>query len=208
MANIENQSTRLYVTIQGVLGGLAGMIHGFAEILQGNRPTEGQWLVTVGAFTLIPNYLATGIAAMLVGLCVLVWTLGFIHTKHGATVFLILATALFLVGGGVMQVLFFLIAWGVATQIRQPLTWWRKTLSAGFCQQLAKGWRLNFAAGYFFFFVAIVIWLVLTPPGAEYKDPLSQYILWICLFISSIFQVLTIVSGFARDILRQAGEAV
>ena len=208
MEKVKNQSTRFYVTIQGVLGGLAGMIHGFAEISQGNRPTGGQWLVSVGAFTLIPNYLVTGIAAVLVGLCVLVWTLGFIQSKHGAAVFLILSTTLFLVGGGVMQVLFFLIAWGVATQIRQPLTWWRKTLSTVLCKQLAKGWRLNFAVGYFFFFVAIAIWLVLTPPGAEYKEPVSQYILWICLFISIVFQVLTIVSGFARDILRQAGEAV
>jgi len=208
MEKVKNQSTRLYVTIQGVLGGLAGMIHGFAEISQGNRPTGGQWLVSVGAFTLIPNYLATGIAAVLVGLCTLIWTLGFIQSKHGAAVFLILSTTLFLVGGGVMQVLFFLIAWGVATQIRQPLTWWRKTLSTVLCKQLAKGWRLNFAVGYFFFFVAIAIWLVLTPPGAEYKEPVSQYILWICLFISIVFQVLTIVSGFARDILRQAGEAV
>ena len=78
MEKVKNQSTRFYVTIQGVLGGLAGMIHGFAEISQGNRPTGGQWLVSVGAFTLIPNYLVTGIAAVLVGLCVLVWTLGFI----------------------------------------------------------------------------------------------------------------------------------
>ena len=208
MANENNQSTRLYVTIQGILGGLAGMIHGFAEISQGNRPTGGQWLVSVGAFTLIPNYLATGIAAMLVGLCVLVWTLGFIQSKYGATVFLILATTLFLVGGGVMQVLFFLIAWSVATQICQPLTWWRKSLSAAFRQRLARGWRLNFVAGYVFFFIAIAIWLVLTPPGAEYKDPVNQYILWICLSISILFQLLTIVSGFARDILRQDGDAV
>jgi len=208
MANEKNQSTRLYVTIQGVLGGLAGMIHGFAEILQGNHPIGGQWLVSVGAFTLIPNYLATGIAAMLVGLCVLIWTLGFIQSKRGTTVFLILATALFLVGGGVMQVLFFLIAWSVATQIRQPLTWWRKALPETLKKQLAMGWHLNFAASYFFFFIAIAIWLVLTPPGADYKDPVGQYVLWICLFVSIVFQILTIVSGFARDILRQDGNAV
>lgn len=208
MAQIENRSLRLYVTIQGVLGGLAGMVHGFAEILQGNRPTEGPWLVSIGALTLIPNYLATGMAAMFIGLCVLVWTVGFIHTKHGATVFLILSMALFLVGGGVMQVLFFLIAWGVAIQIRQPLTWWRTALPETMKKQLAKGWRLNFAAGYVFFFAAIAIWLVLTPPGAEYKDPVSQSVLWASLLVSLVFQVLTIVSGFARDILRQEGEAV
>jgi hypothetical protein len=205
---IENHSLRLYVTIQGVLGGLAGMIHGFAEISQGNRPTEGLWLVSVGAFTLIPNYLATGIVAMLVGLCVLIWTLRFIQTKHGATVFLILSILSFLVGGGVAQVVFFLIAWGVATQIRQPLTWWRKTLSTAVRERLARGWWMNFSAGYFFLTIGVFIWLVLTPPGAEYKNHLAQYICWASLLIGLVFQVLTILSGFASDILCQDGEAL
>ncbi len=57
----ENYCTRLDVTIQGTLVGLAGVIHGGAEVIQGNRPTEGWVLNSIGAFTLIPNYLATGI---------------------------------------------------------------------------------------------------------------------------------------------------
>jgi hypothetical protein len=109
----ENGSLRLYVTIQGMMVGLAGTIHGFAETLQGNQPTEGRLLVDVGAFTLIPNYLATGIAAILVGLCIVAWTIGFIRTKHGATVFLLLSIALFLVGGGIGEAVIFLVAWGV-----------------------------------------------------------------------------------------------
>ena len=44
-----------------------------------------------------------------------------------------------------------------------------------------------------------MIWLVVTPPGAEYKDPVAQYICWVSLLIGLIFQGLTIVSGFARD---------
>jgi hypothetical protein len=202
---LKNGSLRLYVTIQGILGGLAGMIHGVAEVLQGNRPTEGQWLVSVGAFTLIPNYLATGIAAILVGLCILAWTVGFIHTPHGATVFLCLAALSFLVGGGVAQVVFFVIAWGVATQIRRPLTWWRKILPDPLRRRIAGGWWWNFAAGYFFLGMGIFIWLVLTPPGAEYNDLVAQYICWVSLLIGLVFQVLTIVSGFARDAQQQEG---
>ncbi len=182
------------------------MIHGGAEVLQGNRPTEGLVLDSIGAFTLIPNYLATGIVAVLVGLCLIVWTIRFIHTKHGTTVFLILSIALFLVGGGVAQVLFFVVAWGVGTQIRQPLTWWRKTLSESLRKQLAQWWWLSFAAGYLFLFIGIVIWLVFTPPGAAYKDPVMQYILWANLLVGIVFQFLTIVAGFARDIQRQKGE--
>jgi hypothetical protein len=201
--SFENKSIRLYVTIQGVLVGLGGMIHGIAETLQGSRPTEGLWLVSIGAFSLIPNYLATGIVAILVGACLLVWTIGAIHTQHGPTVFLILSITLFMVGGGVAQIVFFLIAWGVSTQIHQPLTWWRKTLPESFRKQLAKGWWLNFAAGYLFLSVGIFIWLILTPPGAEYKDPVMQYICWASLLVGLVFQFLTIVSGFARDIQKQ-----
>ncbi len=199
----ENKSIRLYVTIQGILVGLGGMIHGVAETLQGSRPTEGLWSVSIGAFTLIPNYLATGIAAILVGVCLLVWTIGFLHTKHGPTIFLILSIALFLVGGGVAQIVFFLIAWSVSTQINQPLTWWRRTLSEPFRQQLAKMWWVNFVAGYLFLSVGLAIWLFLTPPGATYKDPVMQYTCWASLLVGLVFQLLTIISGFARDIQKQ-----
>jgi hypothetical protein len=198
-----NDSIKLYVIIQGILVGLGGMIHGIAETLEGNHPTEGLWLVSIGAFTLIPNYLVTGIVVILVSVCLLVWTIGAIHTKHGPTVFLILSIALFLVGGGVAQVVFFLIAWSVSTQIHQPLTWWRRILSVPVRNQLAKMWWLNFVAGYLFLSVGIFVWLVLTPPGAEYKDPVMQYICWASLLIGLVFQILTIVSGFARDIQKQ-----
>ncbi len=198
-----NSTTRLYVTIQGVLGGLIGMIHGIAEILQGNHPTKGFLLNSIGAFTLIPNYLATGIVAVFIGLCLLTWTIGFIHTKYGAIVFLLISAALFLAGGGVAQVGFFLIAWGVGTQIHQRLTWWRATIPELLRKRLAKNWRSNFAAGYFFLLLGITIWLVFTPPGSVYKDPLMQYICWASLAIGFVFQLLTIVSGFALDIERQ-----
>jgi hypothetical protein len=58
------------------------MSHGLFEILQGNNSTNGLFIAAIGdsqkmwthgnepAFTLIPNFLLTGIAAMLVGLAV------------------------------------------------------------------------------------------------------------------------------------------
>jgi hypothetical protein len=208
MGNVDNQSTRLYVTIQGSLIGLVSMVHGVAEIMQGNRPTEGMLLKDVGAFTLIPNYLFTGIATILVGLGILVWSIRFIHTQHGATGFLILSIVSFLVGGGIGEVVLFLITWGVAMQIRQPLTWWRKNLPEKSRKWLAKMWRLNFVAGYFFIFVGVLLWLVFTPPwmAFENKSLLMLYACWASLLIGLAFQVLTIVSGFARDIQMQAGE--
>jgi len=197
---VENRSTRLYVTVQGVLGGIIAMIHGLAEVLQGNHPTGGNWLVSIGAFTLIHNYRATGIAALVVGLALLVWTAGWIHTRHGAAVFLGIAVLLFLVGGGVAQVLFFLIAWAVATRIRRPLTWWRDHLPERSRTGLAGIWRKAFGLGYLFLAGGILIWLVWTPPGVTYKNPAAQYLCWTCLVIGALFQLLTIAAGFARDL--------
>ena len=59
------------------------------------------------AFTVIPNFLVTGMAAMLVGIAIIVWSLGLIHKKNGSIILLLLFILLFLVGGGVAQILFF-----------------------------------------------------------------------------------------------------
>ena len=72
---------RIYITASaiGVLLGLSGMFnHGLFEILQGNTPTNGFFIEAIGekhrywvhgteaAFTVIHNFLVTGIMAVLV----------------------------------------------------------------------------------------------------------------------------------------------
>lgn len=205
--NKLNRSTRLYVTIQGIFVAVAGIIHGVSEFLQGNCPTEGLLLEDVGAFTLIPNYLATGIATILVSLCILVWIIWFIHTRHGATVFLLLGIASFLVGGGIGETVIFLIAWGVATRIHSPLPFWRRVLSESRRRWLAGSWVWILSAGYVFIFLGVLIWLVFTPPWMPYEDksPIMLYTCWTSLLTGLFFQALSIIAGFARDIQRQDG---
>ena len=64
-------ASRACVAVLGLLGGIAGILHGLAEIRKGNVGTEGLMLGSVGAFTQIPNYLATGVAAVVVGMGVI-----------------------------------------------------------------------------------------------------------------------------------------
>jgi hypothetical protein len=199
----ENNSTRIYVLIQGILVGLAGTAHGIFATLQGNTPTGG-YLLHFGIFTLIPNYLITGIAAIIVSLSIIVWTVGFVHTKNGPTAFLALSILLFLVGGGIAHVLFSILTWGVSTRINNPLTWWRRALPENLRKRLTQLWLFTWIGGYLFLFTAIGIWLVLSPPSAANKAPtIIEYTLWSFLFIGILFQPLTIVSGFARDIEMQ-----
>ena len=197
--------TRLFVVIQGTIGGLAGMAHGIFEVLLGNRPTKG--LVfdqATGAFTILPTYLMTGIAAICVGLALILWTIGFIHRKNGPPIFLFICALLFLVGGGIAQVGFFLIAWAVSIRINQPINWWKRDLFGKKRRRLARLWPSFFTAGYLFLFVGIAIWLIFTPPGASFSEHVSAFLFcWISLLISLVFQFLTIISGFARDVEKQ-----
>jgi hypothetical protein len=77
------------------------------------------------AFTIIPNFLLTGILAILVGLSIAAWSMAFLDRPRGSTVFLLLAMALFAVGGGVAQVVFSAVAWAVATRIHRRHDWLR-----------------------------------------------------------------------------------
>lgn len=196
-------STRLFVIFMGLLAGLTGMVHGLYETFQGNTPTGGNLIASFGVFTLILNYLITGIAAMIVALSLAIWTIGFIHKKNGPIVFLILAILLFLVGGGVAIVFFTPVVWAASTRINKPLTWWRKALPENARKLLARSWPAIFIIGSLCLSIGIGIWLFLTPPGPSYKDPLLQSITWTFVGLGFLLQMLTIVSGFARDIERQ-----
>src|SRR5574341_509333 len=145
-----NKATRITVATLGTIFGISGMNHGFFEILQGNVPTGGLFISAIGeaqkmwphgnelAFTLIPNFLMTGIAAMIIGLAIIIWSLGFVHKKNGPVVFILLFILLLMVGGGVAQILFFPWIWLVSTRINKPLIWWRKILSVKIQKPLGK----------------------------------------------------------------------
>ena len=201
----EVNSTRLFVVIQGTIGGLVGIVHGIFEILLGNRPTAGLVLDSkTGAFSILPTYLLSGIASVIIGLVLIFWTNGFIQRKNGPVIFLIICILLFLAGGGIAQVGFFLIAWGVAMHIHRPPHWWKNDVSRNTRNRLAKGWPAIFLTSYLFLFTGIAIWLIATPPGTSFRENVVAYLIcWSCLAIGLVFQILTVVSGFARDIERQ-----
>jgi len=198
-------STRLFVVIQGTIGGLAGMLHGINEILLGNKPAAKLVFdYATGAFTIFPTYLSSGIAVVCLGLALMVWTIGFIHRKNGPAIFLVISILLFLAGGGIAQVAFFLIAWGVSTRINQPPDWWKSDSSRNSRKRLAGAWLAFFSGGYLFLFIGIAMWLIFTPPGALFQTHRSEYLIcWASLLMGFILQILTIISGFAREIERQ-----
>ncbi len=211
-------STRVIVATLGVVFGISGMSHGLFETLQGNTPTGGMFISAIGeahrmwvhgneyAFTVIPNFLITGILAMIVSLTIMIWSVGFVHKKNGPLVFLLLFILLFLVGGGIGQIVFFTLTWAVSTRINKPLTWWRKVLPESVRKVLSKLWSWSLIAGSLLIVMALEIAITGFVPGVNDPD-LILIIMLTALGAGLGILLLTFVAGFAHDIERQANTA-
>lgn len=208
-----NRATRMNVATIGVIFGFSGMTHGFAETLQGNTPTGGVFINAIaagsswtrwneggeGAFTIVPNFLITGILAMLVGVATIIWSVRFVHTPRGPLVFLLLFILLFLVGGGIGQIAFFIPAWAVATRIHKPLNWWQSVLPAGIRSGLARVWPGVLAVASLLILTALVIATFGYIPGVQDMERVLHITLSL-VGASLLFFLLAFVAGFARDI--------
>ena len=194
--------------------GIGGISHGIFETLQGNTPTNGLIISAIGeaqrmwvhgnesAFTIIPNFLITGIATIIVGLMIVIWSATSLHKKNGPLVFILLFILLFLVGGGIGQIVFFTLIWAAATRINKPLTWWRKILSACPRKVLAKLWSYLLIICSLLILFALEIAIFGFVPGVSNPDQILTIMLS-SLGIGLIVLLLTFVAGFAYDIEMQ-----
>lgn len=206
-------ATRVIATTLGVIFGLSGFNHGFFEFLQGNTPTGGLIIQAIGpaqrfwelgteeAFTILPNFLVSGILSMLVGLAIVVWSLGFIQTKHGRTVFLGLFVLLFLVGGGIGQLAFFIPAWAFATRMDKPLAWWSKVLPRRLWPFLSKLWIIILVLSTFFILTGLEIAIFGYFPGMTDTETIQNTGLTFVL-VSALLNILAFIAGFGHDLRR------
>ena len=130
------KATKTVASWLGLVAGIAGLEHGYFEILQGNtRPAslmfasmgppcvaEEIWNACEPAMSILPNYLITGILAVLLGLAIMVWSAAFVQRKNGGIVLILLSVALLLFGGGFFPPIIGLVSGAAGTQINKPLT--------------------------------------------------------------------------------------
>lgn len=121
------------------------------------------------------------------------------HKKHASLIFLSLFILLFLVGGGIAQVIFFTIGWALSTRIRKPLNWWRKILSAGMRRFLSKLWRPFLIASSLFILYTLQIAIFGFVPGVSDPDSIS-IVMVSTLGVGLILLILAFISGCAHDI--------
>jgi hypothetical protein len=207
-------ATRTIATTIGVFFGLfSGVNHGIFEILQGNTPTDGPFIHAIGeahrfwplgtedAITIIPNFMITGIFSVIVGLTIVIWSIWFLPSQHGQTVFLGLFILSFLVGGGIGQLAFFLPAWAFATRMDKPLTCWPKVLPRRAWPFLSKSWIVTLLLATIIMLIGLEMAIFGYFPGLADPEAIQNTAM---LFVLSaaILYVISFIAGFGHDLLR------
>lgn len=207
-----NKTTKTIVSYLGLMLALGGLDHGIFETLQGFTPTPGLVIQAIGpverfwvhgseeAFTIIPNFLVTGILAILVGLAILIWSFRFMHMKRSGLVFILLCVLLFLVGGGIGQIVFFIPAFMAATRVHSPLTGWQKILPAGIRPGFSRIWPFTLGISIISYLIALEIAIFGWVPGLSDAEQILQ-ICWSLLVVSLLCNLVSVISGFAKDII-------
>ncbi len=201
-------ATRTFASTFGAIMALAGIEHGIGEVLQGSVAPSGvmfpSWpdsaffrsLSGEPAMTVIPNLLVTGVLAVLVSLALLVWSVLFVHRKHGGWVMVLLSIAMLLVGGGIFPPIFGILTGVVATRIHAPVSSSKASRSDdGFQRFLAKLWP-------WFYTACIIAWLSMLP-GVPLMETLfgvdDPMVILVISFLALGTLLLTVFSGFAYD---------
>ncbi len=210
MKNIS--ATKTVASTFGVLVGLAGIEHGFFEMLQGNvtpsdimidaiGPEQKFWeYATEPALTIIPNFLVTGILAIIFGLLVTIWAYAFIDKKYGARILLLLSIILWLVGGGFAPIFMSILAFATATRINKPLKWWRAHLPVNLRGFLAKLWPWSIIAYVFVFVLGVEIAIFGYPLLWFFDANVTYTIQWTSALIMVVLWPVSIITAFAYDI--------
>jgi len=207
-------ATRVIATTIGVFCGLfSGINHGIFEILQGNTPTNNLVINAIGeaqrfwiegtepAFTIVPNFMLTGILSILVGLALVIWSIWFLPTKHGRSVYLGLFILSFLVGGGIGQVFLFLPSWAFATRMGKTLTWWRKILPRSIWPFLSSLWMVTLVLATVSMFITLEIGIFGLFPGLTDSQAIQDTSM-IFLFGATILYIVSFIAGFGHELLR------
>jgi len=173
---------KVVATVLGVCVGVSGLDHGFFEALQGNTATPGLIVQAIGpaqrmwafgteeAFTLVPNFLLTGILAMVVGLLTIAWSIRYIDRPNGSRVLLLLGGLMFLVGGGIGMLVFLLFGWLVARRIHRPLAWVPSFLPRMVGKILSSAWPGLVVVGLVLYAFALEVAIVGVVPGVSDAD--------------------------------------
>lgn len=211
----NNRATKAFSSTLGILVGLAGIEHGYFEFLQGNVRPDSIMIDAIGpaqrfweygietALTIIPNFLISGILAMIIGFLVVIWAYAFVERKFGAAVLLILSITLFLVGGGFAPIFLTILAFIAASSINKPHTWWQSRSPAIARRLIARLWPWSLIVSVLAFVVAVEI-AIFGNPLLKILDPETTFSIQFSLGTAMlILAILSLPAAYAHDAQRQ-----
>jgi len=209
---MNKATTTLFLTL-GILAGIMGIEHGIGEVLEGYRPTESIFILswpTSGFFeimagepamTLIPNYLITGLLAILFSSIFLILLVKPGLDRKAFTILFVLLILMLLTGGGFGPPLLGIIAVSIGLKRNSPLKPWGK-LPLKSHHVLSLLWPWSFG-------LCLIGWLMLFPCAALivfFTGLDNASLMIIPLIIAFTFIPITLLLGFSRDILERESE--
>jgi hypothetical protein len=204
-------ATKSTATTIGILASLAGMEHGFFEVLQGNHAAGGLVIEAIGpaqrfweegteiALTLVPNFLLTGILAISVGLAMIIWSSFFVQTRYGALVLALLAVLLFIFGGGFAPPISAILAIFTASRIGKPSPRWSSRLPSGVLRFLARSWKGSIIV-VAVLYLACVMEAIFGWPLLLFFDPATTTSVLMAAGLADLaLMIYAVLAGFAHD---------
>ena len=199
------KATRIIAASFGIFAGFGGLEHGYFEMLQGNVRPESIMIASMGApcvpeeiwnlcepaMTIIPNFLVTGILAMVLGLVTMVWAATFVQRPHGGTVLVLLSFGLLLFGGGIFPPVIGIIGGVIGTRINKPL----KKQPSPVWRMLAKLWPWTLVVFFAWLLGQFVI-------GFFFNEFLMENAVLIPVLFLGLL-VVSILAGYGHDIQEQ-----
>ncbi|MFH1633580.1 MAG: hypothetical protein ABIG63_06160 [Chloroflexota bacterium] len=199
------KATRIIAASFGIFAGFGGLEHGYFEMLQGNVRPESIMIASMGAscvpeeiwnacepaMTIIPNFLVTGILAMVLGLVTMVWAAAFVQRQQGGAILALLSFGLLLFGGGIFPPVIGIIGGVVGTRINTPL----KKQPGPVWSILAKMWPWTIVVFFGWLFGQFVI-------GYFFNEFLMENAVLIPVMILGLLLV-SILAGYGHDVQRQ-----
>ena len=208
-----NRATTLLYSTLGILAGIMGIEHGIGEVLEGYRPTESVFILSwpgseffeimagEPAMTIVPNYLITGLLAILFSCVFLVVLTKPSLDGKAITILFVVLILMLLVGGGFGPPILGTIAALIALKRNSPLKRWSK-LPSKLHDVLGMLWPWSFG-------LCLLGWLMLFPGAAliTFFTGMDDALLMVIpILIAFGFIPITLLLGFSRDILRQKSE--
>lgn len=196
------KATRIAASAFGIAAGLAGLEHGYFEILQGSvRPAgfmfpsmgtpcipEQAWNACEPAVSILPNLLTAGILTVIIGLLILVWSAAFVQRKYGGLILILLSVLLILVGGGVFPPLFGVIGGVAGISINKPIA---GKPGDSFLKLMARVWPWPL--------IIFMVWALGQFPFGYFYNDFLKSIIGYGLILMVTMLPLSLYTAYARD---------